>query len=45
MEPINIQMSLKKIHLIFAFALVSIQGYATHLQGGEIVWKCKPNGK
>ena len=38
-------MSLKKLLLIFAFALVSIQGYSTHLQGGEIVWKCKPNGK
>jgi hypothetical protein len=38
-------MSLKKRLLIFAFALVSFQGHATHLLGGEIVWKCKPNGK
>ena len=38
-------MSLKKRLLIFAFALVSFQGHAAHLLGGEIVWKCKPNGK
>ena len=38
-------MSLKKPLLILAFLIISIQGYASHLLGGEIVWKCKPNGK
>ena len=38
-------MKLKRFLTIAILSLMSFQGYATHLLGGEIVWKCKPNGK
>ena len=38
-------MKLKRFLAIAVLSLMSFQGYATHLLGGEIVWKCKPNGK
>ena len=38
-------MNLKRFLAIAVLSLMSFQGYATHLLGGEIVWKCKPNGK
>ena len=37
--------SMKKILLTLALGLLSFQGMASHLLGGEIIWKCKPNGK
>ena len=36
---------MKKIFLTLAMLLVSLQGMATHVYGGELVWKCLPNGK
>ena len=36
---------MKKILLTLAMLLVSLQGMATHVYGGELVWKCLPNGK
>ena len=38
-------MKFKRFLAIAIFSLLSFQGHATHLLGGEIVWKCKPNGK
>ncbi|MDA8687420.1 hypothetical protein N9L72_02810, partial [Schleiferiaceae bacterium] len=38
-------MNLKRFLAIAVLFLMSFQGYASHLLGGEIVWKCKPNGK
>jgi len=38
-------MNLKRFLAIAVLSLMSFQGYASHLLGGEIVWKCKPNGK
>ncbi|MDG1349453.1 MAG: hypothetical protein P8P80_00015, partial [Crocinitomicaceae bacterium] len=38
-------MMFKRFLAIAMLSLISFQGYATHLLGGEIVWKCKPNGK
>ena len=37
--------NMKKILLTLAMLLVSLQGMATHVYGGELVWKCLPNGK
>ena len=38
-------MNLRRFLAIAVLSLLSFQGYASHLLGGEIVWKCKPNGK
>ena len=38
-------MNLKRLYIVIALAFFSVQGSATHLLGGEIIWKCKPNGK
>lgn len=34
-----------KIKLLVFALFFSLSSYGTHLQGGEIVWKCKSNGK
>ena len=38
-------MKLKRILTVVALCLVSFQGFGSHLLGGEIIWRCKPNGK
>ena len=38
-------MNLRRFLAIAVLSMLSFQGHATHLLGGEIVWKCKPNGK
>ncbi|MEK9997695.1 MAG: hypothetical protein VW890_04420, partial [Cryomorphaceae bacterium] len=36
---------MKKLLLTLALGLFAFQANASHLLGGEIIWKCKPNGK
>jgi len=36
---------MKKLLLTLALGLFTFQANASHLLGGEIIWKCKPNGK
>ncbi len=38
-------MNLKRLFVVIALTLFSVQGSASHLLGGEIIWRCKPNGK
>ena len=38
-------MKLRRILTVLVFTLMAFQSQATHLLGGEIVWKCKNNGK
>ena len=38
-------MNLKRIFTVLALFFMSFQANASHLLGGEIIWKCKPNGK
>ena len=38
-------MSLRKLLILFSLVISSLNVSATHLLGGEIIWKCKPNGK
>ena len=40
-----VNMNLKRLFVVIALTLFSVQGSASHLLGGEIIWKCKPNGK
>lgn len=35
---------MKKILFTLVMLLLSLQGMATHVYGGELVWKCLPNG-
>ena len=37
-------MSLRKLLLLFSLVVSSLNVSATHLLGGEIIWKCQPNG-
>ena len=37
--------TMKKLLLTLALGLFAFQANASHLLGGEIIWKCKPNGK
>ncbi len=37
--------TMKKFLLTLVLGLFAFQANATHLLGGEIIWKCKPNGK
>jgi hypothetical protein len=36
--------SLRKLLLLFSLVVSSLNVSATHLLGGEIIWKCQPNG-
>jgi len=38
-------MKLRRILTVLVFTLMAFQSQATHQLGGEIIWKCKPNGK
>ena len=38
-------MKLRRILTVVVFTLMAFQSQATHLLGGEIVWKCKNDGK
>lgn len=38
-------MTMKKLLLTLVLGFFAFQANATHLLGGEIIWKCKPNGK
>ena len=38
-------MNLRRILTVLVFTLMAFQSQATHLLGGEIIWKCKNNGK
>lgn len=38
-------MKLRRFLAVMGLMLVALQGYATHLLGGEIVWECRPNGR
>jgi len=38
-------MKLRRILTVVVFTFMAFQSHATHQLGGEIIWKCKPNGK